>query len=308
MHYRSLGVPVSVGIGGTIDFLAGKLDRAPVWMQRGGVEWIYRLAQEPKRLGGRYARDMVHFGGGMAAQFWRMRSRRKKPRPQNSGEPRAKVRVDLPFTVAKLPARLDCEEAHECKERMDAFASLAQPLVLDASAVEFIDSTGVGLLIRLHKRTRLNGQSMLLASSSPQIERALRWMRLEHFFETAPDLEQAKARLEARAGAGSAHVQLRSVSEGHGAEMVWRGELTAANAEEVWVATMDHLAARSMVQRTLVINLAELQFIDSTGLGVMIRAKKFGARQQVDIRFANASENVRNVIRISRLEDFLLKP
>jgi anti-anti-sigma factor len=61
-----------------------------------------------------------------------------------------------------------------------------------------------------------------------------------------------------------------------------------------------------MVQRNLNIDLSGLQFIDSTGLGVMVRAKKFGARQQVDVRFSNPTGNVRNVIRISRLEDFLL--
>src|ERR1051325_10970883 len=54
MHYRSLGVPVSAGVGATIDFLAGMVKRAPVWMQRFGLEWVYRLAQEPPRLLNRY--------------------------------------------------------------------------------------------------------------------------------------------------------------------------------------------------------------------------------------------------------------
>src|SRR5262245_21463659 len=42
MHYRSLGVPVCAGVGATIDFLAGKVRRAPLWMQRCGLEWIFR--------------------------------------------------------------------------------------------------------------------------------------------------------------------------------------------------------------------------------------------------------------------------
>src|SRR5260221_12022828 len=44
MHYRSLGVPVIVGAGATIDFLAGRVSRSPVWMQRSGTEGIFRLA------------------------------------------------------------------------------------------------------------------------------------------------------------------------------------------------------------------------------------------------------------------------
>jgi len=77
MHYRSLGVPVSVGIGGTIDFLAGKLARAPMWMQKTGLEWLFRLAQEPRRLLSRYANDLFYFGGGIAAQYCRFKLGRK---------------------------------------------------------------------------------------------------------------------------------------------------------------------------------------------------------------------------------------
>lgn len=303
MHYRSLGVPVCVGVGGTIDFLAGKLDRAPVWMQRIGTEWIYRLAQEPRRLLGRYARDLVHFGGGMAAQCWRMRSRGKPRRAPTNTVAAESVPAETHFTLAHLPARLDCEAVHEHTARLDALAAEPKPLVLEASAVEFLDSTGVGLLIRLQKRARLNGQPMLLARPSAQVTRALRWMQLEHFFESVSDSAQAAARLRNRAG-GSA-VRLQPASGGTPSALAWRGELTAANADEIWTSTMEQIAARSMVQRSLAIDLAHLRFIDSTGLGVMIRAKKFGKLQNVEISFQNPTDNVRNVLRLSRLEAFL---
>ncbi len=44
-----LGVPVAMGVGGTFDFLAGRVRRAPTWMQRMGLEWLFRLIQEPRR-------------------------------------------------------------------------------------------------------------------------------------------------------------------------------------------------------------------------------------------------------------------
>lgn len=53
-HMAELGVPVSVGIGGTLNFIAGTINRAPSWMQAGGLEWLHRLAQEPGRLWKRY--------------------------------------------------------------------------------------------------------------------------------------------------------------------------------------------------------------------------------------------------------------
>lgn len=49
-----LGVPVAMGVGSSFDYLAGRLKRAPRWIQALGLEWIYRLAQEPKRLWRRY--------------------------------------------------------------------------------------------------------------------------------------------------------------------------------------------------------------------------------------------------------------
>ena len=54
MHHRELGVPCSIGIGASLDFIAGRFSRAPVWMQKSGLEWLYRLVREPRRLWRRY--------------------------------------------------------------------------------------------------------------------------------------------------------------------------------------------------------------------------------------------------------------
>ncbi len=45
-----LGVPVCMGVGGTFDVLAGNVDRAPPWMQRRGLEWLYRLLRNPRKI------------------------------------------------------------------------------------------------------------------------------------------------------------------------------------------------------------------------------------------------------------------
>ena len=53
----SLQVPVSIGAGISFDFIAGNLKRAPKWIRNIGLEWFWRLAQEPKRLWKRYLVD-----------------------------------------------------------------------------------------------------------------------------------------------------------------------------------------------------------------------------------------------------------
>ena len=45
---------VAIGVGAGFDFVAGRLTRAPRWMSSSGFEWLYRLAQEPRRLARRY--------------------------------------------------------------------------------------------------------------------------------------------------------------------------------------------------------------------------------------------------------------
>lgn len=56
-HLADLGVPLGVNLGASIDFVAGRVSRAPRWMRKSGLEWAFRLMLEPRRLFGRYARN-----------------------------------------------------------------------------------------------------------------------------------------------------------------------------------------------------------------------------------------------------------
>lgn len=56
-HCKELGVPISFGLGASIDFEAGNIKRAPKWMSNHGLEWLYRFSKEPKRLFKRYFVD-----------------------------------------------------------------------------------------------------------------------------------------------------------------------------------------------------------------------------------------------------------
>ncbi|MFV1965962.1 MAG: WecB/TagA/CpsF family glycosyltransferase [Pirellulaceae bacterium] len=56
-NYQHVTAPAALCVGATIDFLAGHRRRAPLWMQRRGLEWFYRMIKEPRRLAWRYAYD-----------------------------------------------------------------------------------------------------------------------------------------------------------------------------------------------------------------------------------------------------------
>ena len=70
-HYRELGVPFVMGVGGTFDVFAGRVSRAPRWMQRAGLEWSYRLAQEPRRMWKRYLVGNTRFLSLVARDLWK---------------------------------------------------------------------------------------------------------------------------------------------------------------------------------------------------------------------------------------------
>ncbi len=75
-HCKRLGVPMCVQIGASINFAAGEVRRAPRWIQRLGLEWVYRLYREP-RLGVRYARNALFALRMLARDAVSSRARRR---------------------------------------------------------------------------------------------------------------------------------------------------------------------------------------------------------------------------------------
>lgn len=347
MNYRSLNVPVTIGVGATIDFLAGHVRRAPVWMQRSGLEWLYRLAQEPRRLYRRYSRDMAVFVRKLIAQFIRFRIRqaetleskletlekteRAVPSPPAGEQARRSVPgapppvtpestrpTETPSSLEALPAfshdslkisgRLD---AHAAKTLLPSFhhvLSAPHDCFLDLSGVMAIDSTGIAMLMGLQRDVRALGKRLVLLAPAPVVTDALKWMQLDSFFDIADEVPVAERMLEKRIDE-SLHTVILDAYRTPPA-LLWQGEITAANAEKVWQETHPHILVRSPLSSTspslsLTIDLSGVRFIDSSGLGLMIRARKTARQVGSKITFSNPQPAVLDVVRLARLEPFL---
>ncbi|MCP3801117.1 WecB/TagA/CpsF family glycosyltransferase [Allokutzneria sp. A3M-2-11 16] len=72
-YLTATGARLGVAVGAFLDFTAGKVERAPTWMRRAGVEWLYRLAQEPRRLFQRYVVGNPLFLGRVLAERFGLR-------------------------------------------------------------------------------------------------------------------------------------------------------------------------------------------------------------------------------------------
>ncbi len=87
-HRNAIHAKVALCVGATIDFIAGEKRRAPVWMRRAGLEWIHRVATEPRRLSGRYMRDGLALPGMVFREMRHSMSRRPPlHRPSGSRKP-----------------------------------------------------------------------------------------------------------------------------------------------------------------------------------------------------------------------------
>jgi exopolysaccharide biosynthesis WecB/TagA/CpsF family protein/anti-anti-sigma factor len=383
MNYRTLGVPVTIGVGATIDFLAGQVRRAPVWMQRSGLEWIFRLLQEPRRLYRRYSKDIWVFGRRLSFQLWQLRPRKtvcSVPKahptvvqpsnvertasaalstsptndvcPEGASElsvPKGHSKIAQRFNVGKgaseispegtaettdnegatlpFPAVFDHRAAEALTTLFTNLLNRADDCFLDLSNVQLIDSTGVAVLMSLQQQLATQNRHLVLLAPTPAVTRAFAFKRLENFFLCASNFTQARELLQNRAHESEESVGVEQHS-GFRA-LVWHGEITAVNADDVWERTRAHIEQALRVRNgdlwsslntprsvppprhltpdtSLVIDLSVVRFIDSSGLGLMVRVRKFARQAGINLRFTNLQPAVLNVIRIARLEEFLL--
>jgi N-acetylglucosaminyldiphosphoundecaprenol N-acetyl-beta-D-mannosaminyltransferase len=190
-NHERLGVPVTIGVGATIDFLAGRVRRAPRWMRTAGLEWSFRLAQEPRRLFRRYASDFWYFSLALTAQWWQTRS----PRWTHARDVhRPAVVWGQQWERIQLPS---CFDAVTVRQAGPIWAGLkGRHCFLDLNSVRFIDSTGVGLLLSLRNQLTAAGRRLVLLSPSPSVARVLQLMRVQDLFLTARDTGEALRSLE----------------------------------------------------------------------------------------------------------------
>ena len=116
-HLPLLGVKVALGVGGLFDFVSGRVPRAPKWMRETGLEWVYRLAQEPARMWRRYLVGNLSFLARVGLQRVGLRPPAADAVPQtrtDSGRERTGVRAVIfatPRAAADLPVPVDTPAA-----------------------------------------------------------------------------------------------------------------------------------------------------------------------------------------------------
>jgi anti-anti-sigma factor len=224
----------------------------------------------------RYLHDLWNFGWAFLAEWWTLRRRRTGAQERS------------------LEAALDAAGAEVSQETSD--------VLLDLSGVTQMESSCLGRLLRFERRVRFAGGLLILVAPNRAFRKVLAQTRLQHFFTMVPTPAAAQVLMKQRAQA-SAPAAVLLPANGKG--LAWRGEITAATGEAIWNDTCLALR-RALASGHCNIDLSDVSYIDSTGLGVMVRAKKLAQQQQRELWFSCPQLPVRNVLHLAGLERLLL--
>jgi len=176
-----LNAPVISHLGAVVNFVAGTLRRAPVWMQKVGLEWIWRIFQEPK-LWRRYIKDGAKFLSLIVRRvlpyaLWRSINRSKL---SNSHPVTYEVTVLNDLIV--IPLRGNCV-AHSIAPLKKVFQHESEKSLsirLDLSGVLVMDGAFLGLCLILRKRLNRKGLHLQFSGINGAMRRIFRWNCIEY--------------------------------------------------------------------------------------------------------------------------------
>jgi len=287
MYGRELGVPVMIGVGGTFDFITGQTKRAPLWMQNIGMEWLYRLAQEPKRLWKRYVVDLAAFGSFFVRQWWMTRGR-QIPSPLL---PEADVMVIDKIAILNIVGQVDFRNSSTITQKGQQALETTPNLIVNLEQTTFLDSTGIGALVGLAKRARDAGGQMKLAAVPESVMKVLTMLRLNQFFEFIKRIEE---------GLGFSKSTNYKSGERVGKWRVYHvpRRFDAESGPEITEACSQLLHETSH----LILDFTDTVFLGSAGLAALLNINRLALEKSGMLRLSSCSDDVNQVIKMVRFD------
>jgi N-acetylglucosaminyldiphosphoundecaprenol N-acetyl-beta-D-mannosaminyltransferase len=295
MYGRELGVPVMIGIGGTLDFIAGETKRAPEWMQRTGMEWSYRLLQEPRRLWRRYVVDLTAFGSFFIRQWWAMR---QGPPPSPLLPAVGSVIVGGTGVIA-VNGKLTLDNHTDFLAKGQEVLAETPFLIVNLAQATFVDSSGMGALVGLAKQARDAGGKLWLAAVPNAVRQTMSLMRLDRFFEMVENVEAGFGAHQTRETQNGLNTAVQTQGDWRIIKMPRR--LDAVTVPEV----TEQCTAVFNEQHHIVLDCTELVFLTSAGLAMLAQFHRQAEEKGGALRVAGCSDDVLRVIQMTRFDRLL---
>jgi len=178
MHAKRSGVPVSIGIGGSLDMLVGDVQRAPLWMQRSGLEWLGRCVQEPTRLLPRYARNFKGLALKLPVALLASLLQRQQRGPSS-----ARRTGDSGMMHLHLQGNLEASTSAVLDRTVNGCVADGQLLVVHMRELEYASPEGLGALLDARQRLLASGLSLTLAGVPARLRLLFSAWCLEPLFD-----------------------------------------------------------------------------------------------------------------------------
>lgn len=293
LHGPKLKVPVMIGVGGTLDFIAGETLRAPYWMQKAGLEWLFRLVQEPRRLWKRYVHDLWGFSTFFFRQWWNL-----KRYPQPMILPGAELvfldqgSKDPKVAVLNLEGHLDISYRQDLQSLCGKALEETNQVVVNLARVDFMDSSIIGALVGLVKEANAMDGTVHLVAPSPRIKETLRLMRLDQLFTITDSLENVLH-------GESAHAETPSTTSS-GGWAVYRlpQRLDGHSTDEVNNECLKLLSTNNCI----VLDFSLVNFLTSAGLALLVRLQREAEAHGGSLRLAGCNADVSKVLQMVRFD------
>ncbi len=282
---KKLTVPVSIGVGGVFAFISGRIPRAPKFMQRLGLEWLYRVYQEPRRLFTRYLVDLVKFSLICTplliytfAHLLFAKNRRKEKAPiQNFGVGEEGIAV-VPLAL------LDSE-----------LAKNAEILILDFAGWEHLRPSQLGELISLWNERDSARKELFFVHVSGSLHRLFLFSRLQDLFSPL---------IQSHVGALVRRITLAPFRRSLYFSFVQTstyslyGLFGQLDREQVEGKICTRILEESSQDVAFILDLTFCRFIDSAGMGWLLKIRR--ERQIIDkpLIICGLNEDIRQALHI----------
>ncbi len=300
-----LKVPISIGIGGTYEFIVGSVARAPLWMQKAGLEWIHRITQDPKRLWKRYFIGFFKFGFLILPSVIYHKYKRLiyKHVNENKRSDEIPKTVEIQthqsiIQVITIPDPLDAQMVSIIKNDIESKVLQTAHPVLDLRDVNFIDSSGLGLLVSLWRKTIKDGRQILMTGVNESSMKLFELSRTGDLFEDKifDSVKDAHDYIKKKSDLPSYYYLEREKKEYIQFDLI--GKLDAGQ-----MVNLDVDAFFSKIgERNCILNLTYLSFVDSSGIMFFLKVQKYIMSQGRHCVLYGLQKNVIQMFRITKLD------
>ncbi len=168
-----LNVNVVSHLGAVVNFVAGKVKRAPAWIQTLHLEWLWRIKEEPA-LFSRYLKDGFSFLGLFFSKIIPYAIIVRRDRVYSTPG----INIDKTSNTLALKGNITINQRDELRDKLQIFIKAKKNFVVDLNGVSYLDQSILGLLLITDKITRQNDISFKLVGVKNNVHRIIRLNKL----------------------------------------------------------------------------------------------------------------------------------